>query len=73
VGDLILLPANESGGDVDKTISWFMWGAFVDIQRERRRLRLQLDHDEAMTATLQKVNEAVSQLRWRGQAPLKWD
>jgi hypothetical protein len=72
---LILLPANESGGDVDKTLTWFMrmWGAFVDIQRERRRLRLQLDHDEAMTATLQKVNEAVSQLRWRGQAPLKWD
>ena len=64
---------------MDKTLTWFMrmWGAFVDIQRERRRLRLQLDHDEAMTATLQKVNEAVNQLRvlglWRGQAPLKWD
>jgi hypothetical protein len=38
-------------------------GAFVDICRERRRLRLQLGHGEAMMAALQKFNEAANQLR----------
>ena len=40
-----------------------MWGAFVDIRRERRRLRLQLHHDEAMTMALQKMIEATNQLK----------
>ena len=49
---------------MDKTLTWFMrmWGAFVDIWRERRRLRLQLHHDEAMTIALQKMIEATNWL-----------
>lgn len=53
--DLILTECPEKttqGDNVDKTLTWFMrmWGTFVDIWRERRRLRLQLhqrrSHDE---------------------------
>jgi hypothetical protein len=40
-----------------------MWGAFVDIWREHRRLRLQLHHDEAMTMALHKMIEATNQLK----------
>jgi hypothetical protein len=40
-----------------------MWGAFVDIWRERRRLRLQLHHAETMTMALQKMIEATNQLK----------
>jgi hypothetical protein len=40
-----------------------MWGVFVDIRRERRRLRLQLHHDEAMTMALKKMIEAANQLK----------
>ena len=66
-GDLILsrVLKNESGDSVDKTLTWFMsiWGVFVSMWRERRRLRLQLDHDEAMTTALQNLNEAANQLK----------
>ncbi|MGB7773103.1 MAG: hypothetical protein WBL43_14905 [Pseudolabrys sp.] len=65
--DLILTvcPKKTNQGDnVDKTLAWFMrmWGALVDISRERRRLRFQLHHDEAMTMALQKMIEATNQL-----------
>jgi len=40
-----------------------MWGAFVDIWRERRQLQLQLHHDAAMTMALQKMIEATNQLK----------
>jgi hypothetical protein len=39
------------------------WGALVDISRERRRLRFQSHHDEAMTMALQKMIEATNQLK----------
>jgi hypothetical protein len=66
--DLILTVCPEKtnqGDNVDKTLTWFMrmWGTFVDIWRERRRLRLQLHHDEAMTMALQKMIEATNQLK----------
>ena len=66
--DLILTvyPKKTNQGDsVDKPLTWFLriWGAFVDIWRERRRLRLQLHHDEAMTMALQKMIEATNQLK----------
>jgi hypothetical protein len=64
LGDLILHGSKASDG-VDKTLTWFMSirGAFVDICRERRRLRLKLGHGEARMAALQKFNEAANQLR----------
>jgi hypothetical protein len=54
----------NQGDNVDKTLTWFMrmWGAFVDIWRERRQLQLQLHHDAAMTMALQKMIEATNQL-----------
>jgi hypothetical protein len=66
--DLILMVCPEKtnqGDSVDKPITWFlrMWGAFVDIWREHRRLQLQLQHDEAMTMALQKMIEAANQLK----------
>jgi len=66
--DLILTVCPEKtnqGDSVDKPLTWFprMWGAFVDIWREHRRLRLQLHHDEAMTMALQKMSEATNQLK----------
>jgi hypothetical protein len=64
--DLILTVCPQKTNDsVDKTPTWFMrmWGACADIWRERRRLRLQLHHDEAMTIALQKMIEATNQLK----------
>ena len=50
---------------MNKPLTWFlrMWGAFVDIWQERRQLRLQLHHDEAMTMALKKLIEATNQLK----------
>jgi hypothetical protein len=50
---------------VDKALTWFMrlWGAVLAIWCERRHLRLQLDHDKAITAALQELNEAATQLK----------
>jgi hypothetical protein len=47
------------------TLTWFgrKWGVVVDFWREHRRLRLQLDHDKAMTTALQGLNEAAKQLK----------
>ncbi|MGC1822903.1 MAG: hypothetical protein WA729_18060, partial [Pseudolabrys sp.] len=58
----------NQGDSVDKTLTWFMrmWGAFMDIWRERRRLRLLLDQDKAVTTALRKLNEATNQLRDAG-------
>ena len=47
---------------MDKTLT-LMWGVALDFWREHRRLRLQLDHDKAMTTALQELNEAANQLK----------
>jgi hypothetical protein len=66
--DLILTvcPKKTNQGDnVDKTLAWFMrmWGALVDISRERRRLRFQLHHDEAMTMACDEPTEGFLALK----------
>ena len=47
------------------TPAWYMTtlSAFREICRERRRFQLQLRHDEAYTAALQKLSEAANQVK----------
>ena len=47
------------------TRAWYMTilSAFSEICRERRRFQLQLRHDEAYMAALQKLSEAANQVK----------